>query len=381
MAVALVPVAAASAADWSLTAYEPPAGTPSVPERVPPGEEVDPVAAMGEIRGHVCGEQPTDCCEDCCEDCCCEECCEPCCPSCWYVEGDGLFLDRSKSRNIKIVENGTGPPPRGQRITVMTTDALDFDDEWGPRIVIGNRDECRDLEVVYYGFQHWQSTAVATMGNPEVDVPFDSADFNINGVLRPISDFDGAQRVEAIYASELHNFEANWWATDGRLWQPMVGFRYFDLDEEFDLRSTDTNETSDYLIDAENNLVGLQTGLRYEQPRYGRFTWNVLGKAGAYVNFASQDTLLRDDNNSVLIHHFTPHDEDIAFIGELGVNARYAISKNIELTCGYLLLWVDGVALAPEQLDFTTTATSGSTLHNDGDAVFDGGYVGVRITH
>lgn len=340
------------------------------------GGEVDAVAAMGDIRGHVCG----DCCDEApvCDDCCCEECCCPC--VCWYAETDGLVLNRSKPDRRKIVENGTGPPPRGERITVMTTDALDFDEEWGPRIVIGAATECHDCEMIYYGFHHWQTSATATMGNPEVDVPFLGADFSINGVLRPISDFDGAQSVTAIYASELHNFEANHWFTNGRTLQPLLGFRYFDLDEDFDLRATDTGDTSDYLIDANNHLVGIQTGLRYDRQACPRFNWNVLGKAGVYANFVSQDTLLRDDNNTVLIRDFTNRQEDVAFIAEFGVNLRYAITRRIELTGGYLLVFVDGLALAPEQLDFSTSATAGSGLNSDGDLFLNGGYAGVRIT-
>ena len=369
MAISALLAASGAKADAPLLTSEPASWLEQA--YAPPRRSVDPATAMYEIR------EQAGCCDECetCDDCCCCPC--PC--LCWFVQADGLLLQRSDSDPRKLVENGTGGPPRGQRTTVMTTDALDTDPELGPRIVIGCRECDHDCEFIYYGFNHWNSTATATTGNPEVDVPFDSADFNINGVLRPISDFDGAQAVTAIASSELHNFEANRWLTDGRVVDILCGFRYLNLDEEFDLRATDTGQTSDYLIDADNHLVGLQTGARYSTKWTSRFNFDLLAKAGAYINFADQHTLLRDDNNTVLIRDFHPEDEELAFIGEIGLNCRYAICERVELTFGYLLVWVDGLALGAEQLDFTTTDQSGSFLNTDGDVFFDGGYAGVRV--
>jgi hypothetical protein len=36
------------------------------------------------------------------------------------------------------------------------------------------------------------------------------------------------------------------------------------------------------------------------------------------------------------------------------------------------LLWVNGVAFAPDQLDFTNTAASGTTLNHNGSIFFQG---------
>jgi hypothetical protein len=55
------------------------------------------------------------------------------------------------------------------------------------------------------------------------------------------------------------------------------------------------------------------------------------------------------------------------------------LTRCLALTVGYQLLWVDGLALAPEQLDFTTEPHSGSGIEDDGDLFFHGGYVGFRI--
>ena len=44
---------------------------------------------------------------------------------------------------------------------------------------------------------------------------------------------------------------------------------------------------------------------------------------------------------------------------------------------GYNVMWVEGVALAPNQLDFTDTPTSGTELRSTGGVFFHGANAGV----
>jgi hypothetical protein len=100
-----------------------------------------------------------------------------------------------------------------------------------------------------------------------------------------------------------------------------------------------------------------------------------------FVNFARQSTLMRDDNNTVLFRDFTTEGREIAFVGDMNFNLAYDLRPNVAVTAGYYLLYVGGVALAPEQLDFTTTATSGSGINVDGGAFYHGPSVGLRINY
>ena len=62
-------------------------------------------------------------------------------------------------------------------------------------------------------------------------------------------------------------------------------------------------------------------------------------------------------------------DAQVAFVGDINVSAYYRLFSFLTLRAGYNLLWVDGVALAPGQLDFTNTAAGGDDVRS-GDGFF-----------
>jgi len=49
----------------------------------------------------------------------------------------------------------------------------------------------------------------------------------------------------------------------------------------------------------------------------------------------------------------------VAFVGELSLVPMYRLNNSWTLRCGYNLLWIEGVALAPDQLDFSIAQTGG----------------------
>jgi hypothetical protein len=50
----------------------------------------------------------------------------------------------------------------------------------------------------------------------------------------------------------------------------------------------------------------------------------------------------------------------------------------MEVMAGYNLLWLDGIALAPDQLDFRVTSDAGEHLDQDGEVFFHGWSLGLR---
>lgn len=317
-------------------------------------------------------------------DCCFQQCCER--PPVWYVEADALFLHRTRSRDIKLIEdqNQSSPdPPWGQRTALLTTDALDFDYEWGPRLVLGRwLDECRRVEVLYYGLHHWRAEAsldsTAEEGfPPNLRMPFDD---------NYTSDFDGAKHVDVNYLSELHNVEANYLCDRGCVLTPLIGFRYVNLNERFNFWSTDTHdgidETGVYRISTDNNLVGGQIGAALNRQFSDRFCWNFAIKAGAFANFAHQHTGMYDHEDHYVItkRNFSDDGTKFAFVGEINLGLVYQLTQCMSVSAGYQVTWLEGVALAPEQLDYTTTASSGRHLNDNGGVFYDGGYVGLVIT-
>ena len=303
--------------------------------------------------------------------------CDTCRAPIWYVEADALYLNRTNTRNIKLIEyahQSHPDPPRGQREAMLTTDDLSFDYEWAPRITIGRAlDSCRRIGITYYGPLNWGASRdmVAADVPAELNMPFDS---------NWTSDFDGASDVTVTYKSELHSVEANCIIDRGGCFMPLFGFRYYYLNEEFNYATTD-GETSNYLIGTDNSLVGFQIGGMVNRQITARLSWDAAVKAGLYVNFARQHTWLGDDGNSIVLRDNVVDEGELAFASELSLGLIYQVTDCVALTAGYQVMWLEGVALAPEQLDYTTTIASSQFLNHHGGAFYDGGYLGLGISY
>lgn len=295
----------------------------------------------------------------------------------WYVQVDAMWLDRSRGDRVRLIEDQNGAGPIGSRPTLLTTDGLDYDTAWGPRITLACQSGCQQhCEITYYGLQHWstEETLTSTTTPFNLSIPFDET---ID------SNFDGVEQFRTSQSSDLHNLELNHFNDDCCLClKPMYGLRYFNLRDEIDLHLYEGDgRVGRYEVDADNHLVGFQVGAVFDRWVTPRLSWNLIGKAGGFVNFTRQSTYLAAEQDTLVYRDFTDHDEELAFVGEVGVNLTYHLTRCLALTAGYQLLWVDGLALAPEQLDYTNTPTSGTRVDADGDLFFNGGYVGIRFTH
>jgi hypothetical protein len=69
----------------------------------------------------------------------------------------------------------------------------------------------------------------------------------------------------------------------------------------------------------------------------------------------------------------------VAFVGELGATGLIRIADNVNARIGYSLLWVEGVARAANQLDYTDTAASGTNLLFGQGAFMQGVNVGFEV--
>jgi hypothetical protein len=69
-------------------------------------------------------------------------------------------------------------------------------------------------------------------------------------------------------------------------------------------------------------------------------------------------------------------DVGVGFIGDMNYSLVRRLNDNWSLRAGYNLIWISGVALAPNQFDFTNTTTSGTTLANTGNVFLHGANLG-----
>jgi hypothetical protein len=71
-------------------------------------------------------------------------------------------------------------------------------------------------------------------------------------------------------------------------------------------------------------------------------------------------------------------DTDTAFVGDLNFTVIYQICDFWGARLGYNFIWLEGVALAPDQLDFTNTPDSGRHLDGDGSLFLHGVNLGLE---
>jgi hypothetical protein len=301
----------------------------------------------------------------CCDDasCCAYEC--RTCP-CVYAYVDGLILERdNQAAGRRLVRDLDTDE------VLMNMDDLDFDFDGGVRAVVGWRPcgWCRSIEFVYWGVFD-QSASAFVSGDDNLRLP--------GNLGLQVNNFFFADEVAARYDSQIHNFEVNLPCCTAccdcptSCWERslFVGFRFLSLEEEFSILATDFEESStEYNIRTRNHLYGAQVGAQLRRCT-GSWSFEGIGRAGIYYNDAERIVAPLVDFPDF---EFRPGSSDsigrVAFIGDVNFNAIYHLNETWGLRAGYNFIWISGVALAPDQLDFENldephfASTGGVFLH------------------
>ena len=104
-----------------------------------------------------------------------------------------------------------------------------------------------------------------------------------------------------------------------------------------------------------NNLYGVQIGMDGKILELGRFSLNGLIKIGLFDDNAGQSTGVSMQKQVYPSSAGTNH---AAFASEAGLQLKYRLSERLAVKAGYEALWLDGVALAPGQIQETATTPS-----------------------
>lgn len=303
---------------------------------------------------------------------CCGICCNMC--PCRYGYVEGLILDRNnQAANQPLVLNqNTGA-------TLLSVGNLSPGIGGGVRVLAGARfNDCWAAEFGYFGIFGQQANATVNLQD-SILIP---GDLGLN-----VNNFQAADQATLQYTSTLNSAEANLVhcccccdCCGCRSVEWLVGFRYLNLNEHFSLTTVDSAEsTSRYAVRTNNNLSGAQTGARLRRC-YGLWSFEGTGKAGIFGNAAHQssDPILDFPNNFVRRGATSASVGQVAFVGDLNFTAIRQLTDVWGLRFGYNLIWIEGVALAPNQLDFTFTPTSGTGINSTGGVFMHGANIGLE---
>ena len=272
----------------------------------------------------------------------------------------------------------------GDGATVLETNDLQFPVAAGVRTFYGQRSpEDGGWELGYFGVYGQTATNVQG-GTPPTFVQLPDP---LGGNLTEDGEF-----LTGKYSSVLNSAEVNLFATDSDWiddpagWATvdwLAGFRYVGVEEDASLTTDCCQMDGQYLVvpyraRTRNNMFGGQLGVR------GRRAWDrwaVEGWAKAALMGVAQEQIqdpIFDYTGFQQRPALSRSGGEVGFVGDLTMSAVYRITDVWGIRAGYSLLWLDGLALAPDQFDFATDAGAGTQLVNSSGIFYHGANLGLE---
>lgn len=333
--------------------------------------------------------------------------CSPC-PR-FYAYGEFLFLRRN---NASIRQDIVQSQPRifdgSLPETFFSTSDLNFQFEPAFRALIGHRlHDGWAWEASYLGlFDATAYEACIFPRDPNTILSFPDPPSGLNANV-----FADIDRMWIRYSSAIHSGEFNLVHCIGgcaqackghcdskpvyltnawcRTYEWFFGLRYLSVREQLEIYGErDLEQTSGdfgpvfgtedgfYNISTRNNLFGPQIGARMRHWN-DRLGWELSGKLGAFYNDAAQQQMVVDFPDEVL-RDTRASGSRFAYLSEVNLTGLFRLTQVWNLRAGYNLIYVGGLALAPDQLDFTGGETSGQRLDRGGSILLHGVNVGLE---
>jgi hypothetical protein len=288
-----------------------------------------------------------------------------------YVELEFVVFERNRPRRARPIlafDAATGG-------IALRSYSQTFGVEPGMRATIGqnlfrdhlNRDH--SVEFTFFGLSDFEI-------NDQANGVVDNSLFIVN-----IAGFNASDTVTTDYSSSFQSYELNYkirtrlerdrmimgpdgsWVrqyTHGHTFSFLAGLRHAAFYEDLLISSRQTGVAVDVYsgdgrFNTENDLFGFQIGGELRS-QYETWSWGVLGKAGAYVNFSER--LNQISSSNTIISDAAAALQDAAFLGELNIYAAYNLSPNWTLRASLDMIVLGGVAQAPYNINYSIVPIS-----------------------
>ncbi|MCW5697462.1 MAG: hypothetical protein KIS96_12115 [Bauldia sp.] len=248
------------------------------------------------------------------------------------------------ARTGAVILTRDGPPlvpPAGQFIL----DNSGFGWVAGPDVYVARRIHCVHwIDVRHFSVQGWH------------------ADYLLDDGFGTV--FDGS------YDAGLYSTEINLRTQRSDRFAYLVGFRWIELHEQIN------NELSAigfaFATSTGAHLYGGQVGVDAVLWSAGRFSVEGSAKAGVYW------THNQGHYTNTVGFDQTATERSVAFVGDLGVAGVYQATERVGVRAGYQLLWINNVALAGNQLQFSVVPPP-LPLDTNGSVFAHGASLGIEI--
>jgi len=333
----------------------------------------------------------------------------------WTISAEAIGLGRIGGVNQTLVERvpGTIPffnPPYIDTLTARGVEAFNSNQfrqgfSAGPKISLTyHGDSGYGVELSYFNI--FDQSASKTIGP---DNPADWLVMKAPGLFWQTQDFP-YQGMAWRAATNLYNAEANGRLAITSRVTLLAGVRWLQLNDDLEGTLTPADrgqptwkQTYPYYTynlsqvgllpldlpagnyppfwntSTTNNLYGVQIGADVKVLEFGRFSLDGVIKIGLFDNYAEQSTGVSLKKQVQPSQATTNH---AAFVSEAGLQLKYQLTKGLALKAGYEVLWLDGVALAPGQIQETLTLANVRALGvNCGSSVlFQGATAGLEYS-
>jgi len=307
-----------------------------------------------------------------------------------YAVFDALFLQRNNATvNQSLIVDTAAP-----NTALISTGDLTSTIGTGARLLYGNYGE-NDLgwEVGYLGVYGMSAAKTATSAGGSLEAPNTvfAAQTGLNdGFSARVTDNASINSIELNMV--FHEYDGGYNRRSGRPWQRcegydgghvdwIGGFRWANLQDDAVLAIPPkaSPQPSTYSVNATSNLFAAQVGTRgrmaFEQ--WALEGWMKIGVAGTAL---SQSQTIYDTN--LPLNPFRqPTASDTAGMGmiaDMNLSAIYRFNDIWGLRVGYNLMWLTGVALAPDQWDFAASRTGGTAINGTGSVFLSGANLGLE---
>jgi len=304
----------------------------------------------------------------------------------WWLF-DVVFLQRDNQSTDQIIA-ASGPD------AIITSGGPQFTTQPGVRLFRGSVDDCgRGWELGYLGV--WNMFAGRTAAGPGDVHAGDPLALVVEG-------FNDRSLAEMTYLSSLNTAEASYlvrschrgfsrmsaypWERCGNYRRGTVdwlaGFRWAGLDERAGLvlSGGDFAGPSRYDVRSSTNFFGAQLGGRgrMEWDRWAIDGWAKVALAGTAMSQSADPIVSAIPPNPTIRPARAASEGGVGFIGDIAVNLSYRLSDTWRLRTGYNFLWLTGVALAPNQMDFGGSNTGGTGLAGGAGVFLSGANLGLE---
>lgn len=304
-----------------------------------------------------------------------------------YVIADVLFMQRDNQSTDQLLAASAGD-------AVLTTGQLKFPTQPALRLFYGSvNDSAAGWEIGYLGV--WSMFGSRTAGGPD-DVQ--AAD----PLALLVPEFNGRSTARATYGSTLNSVEINtftraadggycrtaaepWRRCDGYCrgtFDWLAGFRWAGLDESASLTLDGGGNPlpGAYSLRSSTNLFGAQLGGRgrMEWERWAFEGWAKAALCGSAMSQSQAPIVDAVVPDPPIRPAQSAAEGGVGFIGDINATLVYRLTETWGLRAGYNLIWLSGVALAPNQFDFGALSTSGSGLNGGAGLFLHGASLGLE---